>query len=541
MTGNFIDNEERFGFHSEYYINPDWRKHEFSCASGTMPLKGHAKYSAYKGCIYSLADDGKVIIQCNPKEKASCSIRIDIKESCEYIAVNRQGYFLYNEQVVILVGFDGKIIHSYKYGKKGNKECIYIYDSVVFYTVTTSTGIRSEINYVDMVTKQTGTVWYTEKGDHMFDKVFGFAYVEEWGTDLPFSASVSNIGNVTCEFLYVNLRRILAGYRRSKGDKTISYIINIDLQTQTWGILDCSAEVWKSGIEQGDGNKHILSFNMLDDTMYVTSDDRDIQLMHLSIQKVAQLQGKYPIEQKFARLQSDAGYYFFNGEKAYMPGSLSLFSLENGECKKVDYHQYQTIDFWCFDDIYIIPNEHSSIVMKGKWNYEINRWDVEKLIDCAKSLQTRQEPAGLGGGKKETIVPQGIKEMKTSGSHSDNISLAKFRQNAPQAVGFRDVLLAFRKSLPNSWDYNAYVGILLGVGGPKHGDAACMNYAIGQGDNGNNTKKTLEAKGLMPIYEKYKGKKLDAAIMLSDVEDEIIAIAPEYTQIRQAFHGITGV
>ena len=30
MKGNFIDNEERFGFHSEYYINPDWRKQEFS-------------------------------------------------------------------------------------------------------------------------------------------------------------------------------------------------------------------------------------------------------------------------------------------------------------------------------------------------------------------------------------------------------------------------------------------------------------------------------------------------------------------------------
>lgn len=100
-------------------------------------------------------------------------------------------------------------------------------------------------------------------------------------------------------------------------------------------------------------------------------------------------------------------------------------------------------------------------------------------------------------------------------------------------TGHREELLAYRKNLPDSWDYNAYVGILLGVGGSKHGDAACMNFAIGQGDNGNNTKNTLEARGLMPVFEKYKGKKPDEAILLSDVEDEIVAIVPEYKQIRQ--------
>ena len=119
------------------------------------------------------------------------------------------------------------------------------------------------------------------------------------------------------------------------------------------------------------------------------------------------------------------------------------------------------------------------------------------------------------------------------------LTLADFRRNAPLMTGFREELLAYRKSLPNSWDYNAYVGILLGVGGPKHGDAACMNYAIGQGDNGNNTRKTLTETGLMFVFEKYKGKKLDETILLSDVEDEILAYAPEYASIRRKFHEIT--
>ncbi len=131
--------------------------------------------------------------------------------------------------------------------------------------------------------------------------------------------------------------------------------------------------------------------------------------------------------------------------------------------------------------------------------------------------------------------------MKLFNGNRDNktdlgITLDEFRQKAPSMTGFREGLLAYRKSLSNSWDYNAYVGILLGVGGAKHGDVACMNFAIGQGDNGNNTKKTLEANGLMPIFEKYKGKKIDTSIILSEVEDEIVRIAPQYVSIRQYLH-----
>lgn len=94
------------------------------------------------------------------------------------------------------------------------------------------------------------------------------------------------------------------------------------------------------------------------------------------------------------------------------------------------------------------------------------------------------------------------------------------------------------KGLPNSWDYNAFVGILLGVGGPKPGDAACLNFAIGQSDNGNNTKKILAEKGLMDVFEKYRGKKVDSSITLVEVEEEIISIVPDFEQIRQAFHSI---
>jgi ribosomal protein L40E len=123
------------------------------------------------------------------------------------------------------------------------------------------------------------------------------------------------------------------------------------------------------------------------------------------------------------------------------------------------------------------------------------------------------------------------------------MTLLEFRENAPEATGYREQLLELRKSLDcvlDKWDYNAYVGILLGVSGPKHGDPACSNYAIGQGDNGNNTKLTLERRGLMPLFQKYKGKQVSPSVTLSEVEDEIVAAVPEYQSIREQFHVITG-
>lgn len=155
---------------------------------------------------------------------------------------------------------------------------------------------------------------------------------------------------------------------------------------------------------------------------------------------------------------------------------------------------------------------------------------------CGQSVETGgcQDTAEVVA--ENTSCQQG--DMVSPAENDVTLTLAEFREQAPSQTGFREQLLSFRKSLPNSWDYNAFVGILLGVGGPKHGDAACMNFATGQGDNGNNTKKTLEARGLMPVFTKYRGKKISPSILLSDVEEEIISAVPDYEAIRKKFHEI---
>ncbi len=155
---------------------------------------------------------------------------------------------------------------------------------------------------------------------------------------------------------------------------------------------------------------------------------------------------------------------------------------------------------------------------------------------CGQRVETGSYQDAAGSVPETASIQQG--DVGSQTESGVQLTLMEFREQAASQTGFRKPLLVYRKSLPNNWDYNAFVGILLGVGGPKHGDAACMNFAIGQGDNGNNTKKTLEARGLMSVFEKYRGKKISPSILLSDVEEEIISTAPDYEAIRKTFHEI---
>lgn len=75
------------------------------------------------------------------------------------------------------------------------------------------------------------------------------------------------------------------------------------------------------------------------------------------------------------------------------------------------------------------------------------------------------------------------------------------------------------------------MGILLGLHARKVGDAASANFAFGQGDNNRSVDKRFDENGLWDIFNKYK--KSGGNVMLSQVEDEIVAQVPEYKAIRE--------
>ena len=137
-----------------------------------------------------------------------------------------------------------------------------------------------------------------------------------------------------------------------------------------------------------------------------------------------------------------------------------------------------------------------------------------------------EEKSSLEQDKSDDII------LEVSPNQSE-IKLCDFRNNAERITGVRDALISFRKSLDEKWDYNAFVGILLSVKGPKYGDVACSNLAIGQGDNFKSTETRLTYWGLLDVFDKYKGKKYDHDVTVCEVEDEIIQIAPSLSEIRE--------
>ena len=553
--GNFMDNEDCFGFHSEYYIDPNWRLEEWGLHEDLV-TRGYTRYSKYQQDIYYLpksSSDVTFILKSNIERKTSCAIILNTKQkfNYSYIAVHRPGIFIYDEGKVTLFGFDGNEIHTHKFGKMGKndpKRCIYIYDNKVIYSEK-KVGIHTSIYCVDMLKKQQRLLWETQKGDTEFDSHFQKYYRQRWGRELAYSKNVSNIGNVDCRFLYANKQHIIAGYTRTQGNSknTISYIIDIDLVANTWEFLDCYATIPKAGHPLPKDAGRIFSFNMLDGTMWTKVNGEDIRLIHTDIQNISSLQGSYLVEWKLPELKGTGNLcYYFDGNYGYMAEYMSFFKIQkNGEEEKLYFHEYQTERFWCFGEIYIIPNffgSHSFRNVEDGYIFSrsddegvrlsVGKREEEELVQKAKNSLKAKE------AKKHSCNPTKLfaadwNSWESISRNNSQMTLAEFRHKAPNMVGFREELLAYRKSLSNSWDYNAYVGILLGVGGPKHGDAACQNFAIGQGDNGNNTKKTLEARGLMSVFEKYKGKKIDASVKLADVEQEICWLVPKYETIRQ--------
>lgn len=392
MNENFAEWEELFGFHSEYYVNPRWWEENegFGGESGTT--KGYTRISEYKDDIYFVYNHGRNIVQHNPVKQTSSAIQLENKEDYDYLAVNCHGYFLYNEQSVTLYGFDGEKRYTYKYEQK-KPECIYIYDSKVFYSNTK--GTHAAILCVDMLTKDVQTIWSMEKGDNEFDCKLRDMYVHKYGEELPFFPNPSNIGGMSCRFLYANAGRIIAGYIRCKGESSVSYILNIDRKTRKWNILDCYAKklVYQRPLVN---DKFVFSFDMQKDAMWVKCDNSDGGKINLVCSALGKNSGQ--IKQVYTQyeltgLGHNGNYIYFNGSCAYRHENFSTYRISNNGMEKSVYRpsNFQTDYFWSFGDTYVFPAVMSAgfcfyNTLREK-EYSIVEYEIDKLIENAKPLQ----------------------------------------------------------------------------------------------------------------------------------------------------------
>lgn len=399
MNENFVEREELFGFHSEYYVNPRWWEENegFGGVAGTT--KGYTRISEYKDDIYFAYNHGRIIVQYNPVKQTSCAIQLENKEDYDYLAVNCHGYFLYNEQSVTLYGFDGEKRYTYKYEQK-KPECIYIHDSKVFYSKTKST--HAAILCVDMLTKEAWTIWSMEKGDNEFDRELRDMYAHKYSEELPFFQNPSNIG-MSCRFLYANAGRIIAGYIRCKGESSVSYILNIDTKTREWNILDCFAK--KGGYQRPSVNdKFIFSFDMQKDAVWDKCDESDGGKINLVCSALGKNSGKIKqvyTQYELTALGHNGIYFYFNGICAYRLENLSTYRISSNGVEKEVYHpdNFQTDYFWKLGDTYVFPAVMSDgfcfYNTSRKKEYSIRECEINKLIEKAKPLQPNKRQSGV--------------------------------------------------------------------------------------------------------------------------------------------------
>ena len=123
-------------------------------------------------------------------------------------------------------------------------------------------------------------------------------------------------------------------------------------------------------------------------------------------------------------------------------------------------------------------------------------------------------------------------EMQRPEEQNRGMTISGLRAKLQECSDYAGEFKAYRNSLENRWDFNAVMGILIGSnkrsGGKKH--ILEQNAGIGQGDNFNRVVEALERHGLMDVYKKYE-KMTDASVTLLQLEDEIMEIAPQLSDI----------
>ncbi len=283
--------------------------------------------------------------------------------------------------------------------------------------------------------------------------------------------------------------------------------------------------------------RYVFSFDMSMDAVWVKQEKNNMSFyLGNEVDKLPiDCYGEWPASNESFHISSSYSEhkFYFDGIYAYglRAGQLCHLGRDGMVIKeeRVDYSRY---DLWCWGDWYLEPVCFADMTMQfcGRFSEKISEDSISDAI-------ARSDSTNVSNRKEIRSQNEQVNGLEENSDDPDNIhrlTLNEFRTIAPKLVGGREELLAYRKGLPQMWDYNAFVGILLGLHARKSGDIASVNFAFGQGDNNKSVDKRFDENGLWDIFYKYK-KSDDKDILLSEVEDEIVSCAPSYNDIRKKF------
>lgn len=558
-------NRQSIAFNREYYVNyTDWENGRCEYKDRELNEKGYG-YSWFEDSLFFIRHISDTcstyVMKYDWHNERISAYMVDTHEKFEYIAVNKCGIFLYNSDKLGLFRIQGDILKLVK-GLKFTSDCErYIYGSCVFIARVDEAKLGKSIEYIDMLSGKKGNLWSSKGSDIVFDTAFRREYQRRWGSNMEVVDNPSMAEKISCKFIYANNRRVIAGFTGNlhlgyEDDVYVAYIINVDLVNNYWQVYDAflteMGDKWgkiKHRFRTADGRSVIFSFDMVTDSVWLdtgcTEMNDKMRLSQIPIEQYMDDERNYsrhfmlPIR---GMHRYDLNRYYFDGNNAYV-GDKYINSAGDEKFYRLDTRYYSKghISVGIGTDFTNPCDEGQGIAFRAldvttnecrKIKYE----QLDRAIGIKKAEPENIKQSVTSGIKDEKLVADLVRELvefKAELDRKDQFTLGQFRELAPQLVGGREELLEYRKSLPQKWDYNAFVGILLGLHARKVGDAASANFAFGQGDNNKSVDKKFDEHGLWDIFNKYK--KCDGNVKLSQVEDEIVAYVPEYRAIREKF------
>ena len=572
ITFDYWEEDEReFAFHAEYYGAAGTNRGE------QQMLHDGSRYAWNDGKLYYLyeAKSGQFYVLKIENEEITDSFEVTFKDGvARYdmdILANRNGIFCINDKYIALYKFSGEKQFEIDCGEAFDGKCqeyiYYIFGDKIYFLLNHQEKYR-RFEDVSMCIKEynfkTDTwqdIWDLApqiKEESMFCAEQLCGQMEE---DIPSDGISIKVTGCNITSLYANSQYMIISYALIVGDDGDGYeiyynpVVLFDFATKKYEMITRARKE-----HQG------LWFDMRRNKMWYVYNQNT--LAEVPLKRMCDVQKK-EAQRTWTFADIRAGQVssygssrpYFDGEHCYVPReSYFLYAYQQdgkdaGEWNRSSHGNTKVAVHGPYvwarldmekDDLF----PHA--IHKPGQGFHVKEEAAEEVIEQSRSRQEdRNLPENISnpqiyveaeendldetGQPEEVQKPEEIwkpEEMQRPEEQNRGMTISGLRAKLQECSDYAGEFKAYRNSLENRWDFNAVMGILIGSnkrsGGKKH--ILEQNAGIGQGDNFNRVVEALERHGLMDVYKKYE-KMTDASVTLLQLEDEIMEIAPQLSDI----------
>lgn len=578
ITFDYREEDEReFAFHAEYYgaAGTNWGEQQM--------LHDGSRYAWNDGKLYYLyeAKSGQFYVLKIENEEITDSFEVTFKDGvARYdmdILANRNGIFCINDKYIALYKFSGEKQFEIDCGEAFDGKCqeyiYYIFGDKIYFLLNHQEKYR-RFEDVSMCIKEynfkTDTwqdIWDLApqiKEESMFCAEQLCGQMEE---DIPSDGISIKVTGCNITSLYANSQYMIISYALIVGDDGDGYeiyynpVVLFDFATKKYEMITRARKE-----HQG------LWFDMRRNKMWYVYNQNT--LAEVPLKRMCDVQKK-EAQRTWTFADIRAGQVssygssrpYFDGEHCYVPReSYFLYAYQQdgkdaGEWNRSSHGNTKVAVHgpyvWARLDL-VEDDMFCHAIHRPAQGFHVEEDAAEQVIEQSRS---RQEDRNLSenisesenpqiyveaeendldeAGQPEEVQkieempkPEEIQKREEPEEQNRGMTISGLRAKLQECSDYAGEFKAYRNSLENRWDFNAVMGILIGSnkrsGGKKH--ILEQNAGIGQGDNFNRVVEALERHGLMDVYKKYE-KMMDASVTLLQLEDEIMEIAPQLSDI----------